>query len=117
MCLFDLFTSKGLENHQNVLQLCEFINSVMPHNMQVETSLSEMKLAERKYQNQFKIIYPRGIGPTYELYSSSRRSAAVPLLKKYMQFFFGYFSGLGKIASPSSNEHGSWRASNIRLFD
>ena len=25
-------------------------------------------------------IYPRGIGPTYELYSSSRRTAVVPLL-------------------------------------
>ena len=35
----------------------------------------------------FKIIYPRGIGPTYELYSSSRRTAVVPLLKNYMQFF------------------------------
>ena len=31
--------------------------------------------------------------------------------------FFGYFSGLGNIASPSSNEHGTWWASNIRPFD
>ena len=39
-----------------------------------------------------KIIYPRGIGPTYELYSSSRRTAVVPLLKKnYMQFFWLFF--------------------------
>ena len=30
---------------------------------------------------------------------------------------FGYFSGLGKVASPSSNEHGSWWAWNIRPFD
>ena len=65
-----------------------------------------------------KTIYPRGKGPTQELYSSSRRTAVVPLFKNYMQFFFfGYFSGLGNVASPSSNEHGSWWASNIRLFD
>ena len=31
--------------------------------------------------------------------------------------FFGYFSGLGNFASPSSNEHGSWWASKIRSFD
>ena len=31
--------------------------------------------------------------------------------------FISYFSGLGNVASPSSNEHGSWWASNIRPFD
>ena len=74
----------------------------------------------RFHQNEstftFKIIYPRGIGPTYELYSSSRRTVVVPLLKNYMHFF-GYFSVLGNVASPSSNEHGSWWASNIRPLD
>ena len=35
-----------------------------------------------------KIIYPRGKGPTQELYSSSRRTAVVPLFKNYMQLFF-----------------------------
>ena len=39
----------------------------------------------------FKTIYPLGKGPTYELYSSSRRATAVPLFKNYMQFFFGFF--------------------------
>ena len=51
-----------------------------------------------------KIIYPRGKGPTHELYSSSRRTAVVSLFKNYIQFF-GFFSGLGNVASPSSNEH------------
>ena len=36
-------------------------------------------------------FYPRGIGPTYELYSSSRRTAVVPLLKNYMHFFWLFF--------------------------
>ena len=53
-----------------------------------------------------KIIYPRGIGPTYELYSSSRRTAVVPCLRTTCNCF-GYFSGLGNVASPSSNEHQS----------
>ena len=63
-----------------------------------------------------KTIYPRWKGPTQELYSSSRRTAVVPLFKNYIQFFW-FFSGLGNVVSPSSNEHGSWWASNIRLFD
>ena len=37
----------------------------------------------------FKTIYPRGKGPTQELYSSSRRTAVVPLFKNYMHFFYG----------------------------
>ena len=56
-------------------------------------------------------FYPRGKEPTQELYSSSRRTAVVPLFKNCMHFF-GYISGLGNVASPSSNEHGSWWASN-----
>ena len=38
-----------------------------------------------------KTIYPRGKGPTQELYSSSRRTAVVPLFKNYMQFLLGFF--------------------------
>ena len=38
-----------------------------------------------------KTIYPRGKGPTQELYSSSRRTAVVPLFKNYMQFFWLFF--------------------------
>ena len=37
----------------------------------------------------FTIIYPRGIGPTHELYSSSRRNAVVPLLKIFSYFYGG----------------------------
>ena len=40
-----------------------------------------------------------------------------PCLRTTCNFFFGYFSGLGNVASPSSNEHGSWWASNFRPFD
>ena len=53
VCIFELFTSKSLENHQSVRQLCEFNILVVPHNMQVESGFSEMKLAESKYQNHF----------------------------------------------------------------
>ena len=62
-----------------------------------------------------KIIYPRAKGPTQELYSSSRQTAVVPVLKNYMQFF-GYFSGLGNNAPPSRNEHGSWWADSKDLY-
>ena len=64
-----------------------------------------------------KTTYPRGKGPRQELHSSSRRTAVVPLFKNYMQFSLLFFSGLGNVASPSSNEHGSWWASNIQPFD
>ena len=40
-----------------------------------------------------------------------------PCLRTTCNYFFGYFSGLRYVASPSSNEHGSWWASNIRPFD
>ena len=53
VCIFELFTSKSLENHQSVRQLCEFNILVVPHNMQVESGFSEMKLAESKYLNHF----------------------------------------------------------------
>ena len=48
-------------------------------------------LGSFSFSPHLKIIYPRGIGPTYELYSSSRRTAVVPLLKNYMQFFWLFF--------------------------
>ena len=35
-----------------------------------------------------KTIYPRGIGPTKELYSSSRQTTVVPLFMNYMNFFW-----------------------------
>ena len=38
-----------------------------------------------------KTIYPRSKGPTEELYSSSRRTVVLPLLKNYMQFFWLLF--------------------------
>ena len=34
-----------------------------------------------------KTIYPRGKGPTQELYSSSRRTAVVPLFKSHKYYF------------------------------
>ena len=36
-------------------------------------------------------FYPRGKEPTQELYSSSRRTAVVPLFKNFMQFFWLFF--------------------------
>ena len=79
--------------------------------------ISDRDLSAWRPKSIVKTIYPRGKGPTQELYSSSRRTAVVPLFKNYMDIFIGYFSGLGNVSSPSSNEHGSWWASNIRPFD
>ena len=36
-------------------------------------------------------MYPQGTGPTYELFSSSRRIAVVLLVDIYMQFFWHIF--------------------------
>ena len=58
-------------------------------------------------------IYPRGKGSTYELYSSPREADVASLFKNYIRYF-GYFSWLVNVASPSTNEHGTWWASNIR---
>ena len=65
----------------------------------LETDISNLKSEllflvfdrSRSLDTHYKIIYPRGIGPAYELYSSSRRTAVVPLLKNYMQFFWLFF--------------------------
>ena len=64
-----------------------------------------------------KIIYSRGIGPTYELYSSSRRTAVVPLLKNYMQFFLVIFLGWIMLPHPkaTSTDHGGPRTSDLSI--
>ena len=62
-----------------------------------------------------KTIYPRGKGPTQELYSSSRRTAVVPLFKNYMQFFFlVIFLGWVMLLHPqaTSTDHGGPRTSD-----
>ena len=66
---------------------------------------------------QIKIIYPRGIGPTYELYSSSRRTAVVPLLKNYMQFFLVIFLDWVMLPHPqaTSTDHGGPRTSDLSI--
>ena len=70
--------------------------------------LFNQQLAKHK---RFEDHLSSGKGPTQELYSSSRRTAVLPLFKNYMKFFFGYFSGLGNVASPImvSLEHPTFR--------
>ena len=67
--------------------------------------------------NHSKIIYPRGMGPTYELYSSSRRTAVVRLLKNYMQFFLVIFLGWVMLPHPqaTSTDHGGPRTSDLSI--
>ena len=64
-----------------------------------------------------KTIYSRGKGPTQQLYSSSRRTAVVPLFKNFTCNFFGYFSGLGNVDSPSSNDTGLGGPRTSDLYD
>ena len=49
-----------------------------------------------------KTIYPRSKGSTDELYSSSRRTVVVPLLKNYMQFFLFIFLGWVMLPQPQA---------------
>ena len=65
----------------------------------------------------FKTIYPREKGPTQELYSSSRRTAVVPLFKNYM-LFFGYFLGWVMLLHPqaTSTDHGGPHGDYEDLF-
>ena len=67
------------------------------------------------FKFKIKTIYPRGRTNTRAVQLITANRCCTPVLTTCS--FFGYFSGLGKIASPSSNEHGSWWASNIRPFD
>ena len=49
-----------------------------------------------------KTVYPQGKEPTCQLFSSSQRTAVLPLFNIYMQFF-GYFSGLGNVLTCSND--------------
>ena len=64
-----------------------------------------------------KTIYPRGKGPTQELYSSSRRTAVVPLFKNYMQLFLVIFLGWAMLPHPqaTSTDHGGPRTSDLSI--
>ena len=62
----------------------------------------------------FKTIHPRGKDQHKSCSAHHGEPLLCPCLRTTCNFF-GYFSGLGNVASPSSNEHGSWWASNIRL--
>ena len=80
-------------------------------------SRSSEKKQRGKFFKTFKIIHPRGMGPTYELYSSSRRTAVVPLLKNYMQFFLVIFLGWVMLPHPqaTSTDHGGPRTSDLSI--
>ena len=77
------------------------------------------KIKKRKNSNKtcLRSFYPRGIGPTYELYSSSRRTAVVPLLKNYMQFFLVIFLGWVMLPHPQATitDHGGPRTSDLSI--
>ena len=65
----------------------------------------------------FKTIYLRWKGPKQELYSSSRRTAVVPLFKNYMQFFLVIFLGWVMLLHPqaTSTDHGGPRTSDLSI--
>ena len=64
-----------------------------------------------------KTIYPRWKGPTQELYSSSRRTAVVPLFKNYIQFFWFFFWAGVMLFHPqaTSTDHGGPRTSDFSI--
>ena len=68
------------------------------------------KSGQKLLQLLFKTIHQRGIGPTYELYGSSRSAAAVHLFSNYMHFFVTF---LGWVIMPhsqaTSTNHGGRR--------
>ena len=68
---------------------------------------------------QIKTVYPQGKGPTYELFSSSRRTAVVPLLKIYMQCFLFLVIFLGWVLllypQATSTDHGGPRTSALSI--
>ena len=61
----------------------------------------------------FKTIYPRWKGPTQELYSSSLRTAVVPLFKNYMLIVLVIFLGWVMLLHPqaTSTDHGKQNSS------
>ena len=51
-------------------------------------------------------VYPQGKRPLYKLFSSTRRTAVVPLLKNYMNFFWLFLT---------STDHGGSRTSDLSI--
>ena len=82
--------------------------------LRVFAELVVIKSSERNLKI-IKIIYPRGVGPIYELYSSSRRTAVVSLLKNYMQFFLVIFLGWVMLprSQATSTDQGGPRTSDL----
>ena len=79
--------------------------------------VSEFHIQATKTKIKIKTHYPQGKGPTQELYSSSRRTAVVPLFKNYMQFFVVIFLGWVMLLHPqtTSTDHGGPRTSDLSI--
>ena len=85
---------KGLQSNILFLKTCFFELIV--------TFLTVCRyVSDLKRVNSVKSIDPQGKGPTNELFSSSRRTAVVSLLKIYTQCFC-YFSGLVMLPHPQA---------------